>query len=683
MLLAEALLTRRNWRDKIRRRRIGMFMKKGLLVCFFVAAVQVFLAAQTHMSIPLGHPVYHVIEQAQIRGLLRFFPSARPYTRAQILSMIDQILDNDTNLRFGGLTPEERGTLLQFRQDLNPQRGGFDPIRGTISRDHIWNDIYFSGEFGFGVNLGFSASVFPIAGGFRHTPSDDPDDPFSSADHPASGDFFTGMNSGFYFSWQGDLGRNFSYGMIFGGAFLHSPRAVLGRTNNFQSDFIPIAEDPARVNRQLIAFGEPLTYFPFTYNVVWDGSVWFLGNLDAGGFEGWPQTLSVGYYLLPELSGALLNGHIVYRFASQRREWGGMLGSSSLLLNESAQPFLAGEITVMPFRWFTFSALTGVLEYGMNLETGGGGIKSAAETFQNAFSINMLEINLRNFFHVSFGSATVWPKRFELGYLFPLADTFLYQNNIGDFDNSALFFNFMGQYPGLGRFWFSAFLDEISLGDINREFFNMTRMMFAYQIGTSIHVPWFRRLAFNALTISYTRVNPYNYTHTRELIPGYGNLLMETNWVNRGRSLGHYLPPNSDELLVRFTAMPFAGGRMSVQYQLIRHGAVYGDRAVGGSSLWSELNPRERQSMRSFFLRDGAYEWMNIVRLRREYSFTAINLPIRVFAEIGGVYSFFTDIRGSIDPAKTSPASFRRINTPQYPQSLRFIANLGVQLFPK
>jgi hypothetical protein len=537
--------------------------------------------------------------------------------------------------------------------------------------------------------LGFSGSFFPIAGGFTHAAGVDDSDPFAGANHPASGDFFYGVDSGIYFSFIGDLGRSASYGLTIGGGFLSAPRAVLGQMSTFFPGWQNDRPDryPGSENRNLTVYSEPLTHFPFTFRQNWDGSVWYMGALDAGGFEGWPQTMSFGYYMIPEMTGSMLNGHVLWRIASLEREWAGMSNNASLVLNQSAQRFLACEVTLIPFPWISFSALTGVLEYGMMLDgSGRGGIKTAAETFQNAFSMNILEFNVRNLFHIGLGSATIWPKRFEIGYVFPMMDTFLYQNNIGDFDNSALFLNLSGQYPGLAKLWFSLFVDEMSFGDINRDFFNMSRMMFAYQLGASVHVPWFERLSFSSLTISYTKIEPYNYTHTREVVPWYGDLKMENNWVNRGRSLGHYLPPNSDEILFRIDTMPAISSKLSIQYQLIRHGADYGDRAVGGSSLWSELDPWGRQSkpnLRKYFLRDGAYQWMQILKLRGEHSLASSKLPLSAFAEIGGVYSFFTDIDNSIEPNSGRPSAYSRINTAQYPNSLRFIGIIGVQIFPK
>jgi len=667
-----------------------MFVKMSFFVCALIAAVHVFLPAQTHLSVPLGHPVYEVIEQAQMRGLLRHLPSARPFTRAQVLSFLDEILHSDAELRFGRLTDAERGIIRRFQQDLAPSFSGFDRTRGTLSFENENNAVRFSGQLGFGFNLDFSGSVFPIAGGFQGPPPPDDDDElpdfFAGANHPASGDTFAATDFNFNFYFAGDIGRNFTYSLAFGVSLLRAPRAILGTANTFShgweyrsNDF----ESSAHYNRRIFILSDSLSHFPFTFRKNWDGSVFYLDNVGAGGFQPWPQRFAIGYTMMPEMAGSAFNGHLTYRVARIQREWAGMSSGSSLVFNEFAQPFLAAEMTLVPFNWLAISALAGRLEFSPTVLTDPenlGGQKIAAEVFQNNFSVVMAEFNWR-YFHAGIGSAVVWANRFEFGYLFPFIDNFLYQQVIGDFDNFGAFLNLQGRFPGLGKLWFSLFVDEVSPADISGDFFNMTRMMYAHQVGLSVSLPWLSRIPFNTLTIGYTRVQPFTYTHTRENLPWYGNLAMETNWVNAGRPLGHYLPPNSDELLVRFSAIPLPGSTVSFQYQLVRHGASYGDRAVGGSSHWSELSPRARNAMRSFFLRDGAYRWMHIFRLGGSYSFTSSNLPISVFAEIGAVYSFFTDIEGPVNPDR--PGQFRRINTPQYPRQLSFIGMLGVRIFPK
>jgi hypothetical protein len=352
---------------------------------------------------------------------------------------------------------------------------------------------------------------------------------------------------------------------------------------------------------------------------------------------------------------------------------------SSLVLNQIAQPFLALEATAYLTGWFRFSALTGVLEFSPER----GGLKGASATFQNAFSAAMVELEYKQFFHFDIGTTSVWPKRFELGYLFPLLDNYLYQNNIGDNDNLALFASIRFQYPGMFKVWFSGFADELNPAEI-KDLFAKDRMMFALQAGTSWNIPW---LPFSTVALRYTKIEPYTYTHQRRSdLPWYGDNYMETNYVNNGRGLGYYLPPNSDEILLRFETQPELSTGMHFQYQMIRHGADFGPHAVDGSSYWSELDPSGRsskQTLRKSFLEDGAYQWQHILKAGATYRFAKI--PVFVYGEAGVVFSYFTDI----DPAGAlytdwagKPYATSIVDTSIYPRSTTFIVTLGVTIFP-
>jgi len=631
--------------------------KKHALALVLTAVINISIFAQTHISIPLGHPVYLVLEQAQMRGLCTSLPATKPYSRSRVLSLVNEILNNDDERRFGRLTETERIVLEQFKNDLNPGREGFNLTRGTYSSELLSGDFYFSSEFGFGMDMILAGAFFPIAGG--------------ASGHPASGDFFADVTVLPYVHFLGDLDKHVSYGFTLFGYAGKSPRSLSGEYN---------VSNPDNEEVYRPVFGEPHAYFPYAFKKRWDGFLFAPGGLSSSGQLSWPRDFSLGYAMMPELSASLLNDHVFLRFARIDREWAGMSTNGSLVLSQSAQPFLAIETVIRPFGWISFSSLTGVLEFDPQRGEGNNAsLKESSQEFQNAFSIVMLEASYNNYFNMSLGSSVVWPKRFELGYLFPFAENFLYQNNVGDFDNLALFLNLQGQYPGIGRLWFSLFLDEVNIAEFDK-IFEMDRMMYAFQIGGSFNIPF---LPFASVTIGYTKVEPYNYTHGPVETPWHSNPI-DQNYVNFGRSLGHYLPPNSDEILVRFETVPVQSLLLSFQYQMIRHGADYGDRAVDGSSLWSVLPDNrgwDQLTLRKYFLRDGAYQWMHIARFRGEYSLTNSNVPMKIFAELGGVYSYFTDIDGL--PNSGSPGSYSIIDTPQYPKTFRFIGSIGLQIFPK
>jgi hypothetical protein len=656
--------------------------KKCAFICGFIFIINLSLTAQTHISVSLENPVYNVIEQAQTRGLCGYLPSTKPYSQAMILSIIEEILASDPARESARLKEAERAILEQFRKDFTPDRNGLDLTRAAISTEHTWNDIYFSSVLDFSMDFAFGAGYYPVAAGYRYNPDDSAvgNSLFEGALHPKSGDLFTDFSIIPNLSFIGDLGKNTSYGFTIAGFVGKSPRTVLGQyettpwivlgeTTSYDDD-----ETHETHYQSFPARSEPLAYFPYTYKKKWDGFVWATSKVNNSGQLNWPESVSIGYYMLPELSGAFLNGHFMYRFARLDREWAGSVNNGSLVLNQAAQPFLAFETVIVPFSWISFSSLTGVLEYSNAIGSDNSARpKGASESFQNAFSIVMLELSHKKNFKISLGSSVVWPKRFELGYAFPLIENFLYQNNIGDFDNMALFLNLEGRPAGLGKIWFSVFVDEINP---ENDFFEKDRMMYAYQFGGSAYIPW---LPFTSITLSYTKNEPYNYTHGRVETPWYANPMMETNYVNFGKPLGHYLPPNSDEILLRIQTIPVLKSMIHLQYQMIRHGADYGNRAVDGSSLWSELREEERGSMKKYFLHDGAYQWMHIFKLGGEYSFTGKNLPIKMLGEVGCVYSYFTDTALELGRY----GDFSVINTPQYPNSLRLIAFIGIQLFPK
>ncbi|MDR1948042.1 MAG: hypothetical protein LBQ38_01490 [Spirochaetaceae bacterium] len=364
-----------------------------------------------------------------------------------------------------------------------------------------------------------------------------------------------------------------------------------------------------------------------------------------------------------------LDNAIKWRLGRLEREWGNSAFGSSLALNSQARPFLGIEGSFTPFDWFGFSALTGILEYYNEK-----GIKESAWTNQNAFATSMLEFKYKNYFYFDLGESVIWTKRYELGYLSPFTNHIFYQNNIGDFDNVSMFINLKGQYPGLGKVWVSLFWDEAFWV---KNAFESDGTMIAVQAGTTISLPV---LAFSSVKISYTKVEPYCYTHNRNLVPGYTSP-METAYTNNGVGLGYYTPPNSDELLMRLETMPVPSLVTSFQYQMIRHGADFGPGAVDGSSYRSELDPDgrgEKPVSKKFFLHDGAYEWLHVLKAGVEKTFTKV--PLRLYGEAGVVFSYFTNIDGDANQGYSSP--YHIVDEAPYAKATNVIVTVGVKIFP-
>jgi hypothetical protein len=600
--------------------------------------------AQTYTSVPVESHIYRILEQAEMRGLCAPLPGAKPYTRSLIVSTIDEILGAEGTR--GALRPAERTILEDYRNALDTPDSGLNLTQGHYYRE---------GAFG--------AAQTPVSAYIGGSV----DLEFSDGYYQDSGSNYWGAEVWVNVFAKGDVGRHFSYDFGASGGLIRVPRVELGKYNTYYDGFTH-PEPDEYVNEEITTYSQPLSHFPYTYQKRWDGSIYLLEDLYD--FGSWPNGIAGVYNLKSEIAGGFLDNAVKWRLGRLEREWGNSSFGSSLSLNKNARPFLAVEGSFTPFSWFGISSMAGVLEYYNE-----NGIKESAKSFQNAFSTTMLEFRYKNYVYLDLGESVVYTKRFELGYLSPLTNHIFYQNNIGDFDNMSMYITLKGQYPGLGKLWLSLFWDEAFW---KRNALQSDGTMIAYQAGLSFPLSF---LAFGSLKFSYTKIEPYCYTHNRNLVPGYTDR-METSYTNNGVGLGYYLPPNSDEFLARFEAMPAPKLITSFQYQLIRHGADFGDSAVDGSSYRSELDPLERGEKdvsRKYFLFDGAYQWLHVVKAGVEKKFA--RLPLALYGEAGLVLSLFTNIDGPANSGKA--ASYHVIDEAPYARSVNFIAKFGVKIFPK
>ena len=633
---------------------------KKILVCFLLSvALLLPLAAQSHISVPLDDPIYYVIEQAQLKGLCPVLSEAKPYSQHKIKGIINTILSAEAESPWASLTASERSILQQTLASFEKQEG-WNWLTGETYQEHTTKS---------GITMTFNAGA--------------------SWQSVASGSYeFLGKD----FSWGtdnwgvvfvgGDMGSAFSWNFSAGGGLMRAPRQELGTAYTFYEGFENKDIDPARKdqNKEYIVFSEPISFFPYTYQKHWDGSIFKGDNLSSSGFYEWPYGISFGYQMNGEAAVSLLDNAIYVRAGRLQREWAAGTNGSSLALNATARPFFGLEANFEPFSWLRMATLTGILEY-YNMK----GISISSATFQNAFAISMAEANYKNFLQFSLGSSAVFPKRFEIGYSFPLLSRFFYQNNVGDFDNLALFATLILQYPGIGKIWGSAYVDEMDLS--SPEFFSQDRNMYAFQFGASASIP-IPKLAFSNFTLQYTKIEPYVYTHQLVKTPWYDDTWMEEAYMNNGVSLGYYLPPNSDELKLRFESSVIGGGvfRFHAQYQMVRHGAEHGSRAVDGSGLNSQLDTTGRNDKEGkpelwkYFLHDGAYQWQHIFKVGGSFDMQGLAIPLKLFCDLGVVYSYYTDIDGN--PNSGQRYDIHKINTAEYPTQTQFITTVGFKLYP-
>ena len=401
---------------------------------------------------------------------------------------------------------------------------------------------------------------------------------------------------------------------------------------------------------------------------------------------GWAQNPSFAFDMKGDIRTSFFNEKILIGLGRQDRELAAMDNGSSLVLNRSALPFLAMDMAFRPVSWLQFTTITGILEfpnkaylYEYDEENEPSKLRNYnredSYMFQNAYSVEMIDLDFK-FFHFDVGSACVWPKRFELGYFFPFITNVVYQNYIGDYDNLCLFGDCSLRKSVLGKIWISGYLDEMPT--VNPKYlFKKTRYMFSMQGGAKWEIPF---LPFANLSLRYTRVEPYCYTHDSiKNTPWYNDYISES-YTNGGESLGYYLAPNSDEILVRFEMKPLSNLETALQYQLIRHGADFGSQQVQGSSLYSELvYMYGRGDKYKYFLKDGAYEWSNIITLSGSCNLNSYGIPASLNLCAGYVYDYFTDNEGDVGEC----SQYHKIETKEYNTTNGFVFSIGFKAFCK
>lgn len=611
--------------------------------------------SQANVTVDVYDPIYQVLDSSYERGLCSPLVGARPYTEKKIISILDEILSNEDKL-----LETEKQIILDYKEKT--ERSSSNKTLGSL---YFENDEWSGVLNTFQLYYGFKTDV---STGFYNTSK------YNS----------TGFDIMPNFGFSGDIGNNFGYNIQ---AVLDVGKMPLFNNGDYN---IGLNWYDSRTQEREITSYTNWNYLPYSYRKPWGGQFYWLSNMSASGLEGWAHETGVSGNIFAELHASLLNDKINIGLGRMYREWASMDSHSSLVLNGTAMPFFGLDLSVELLPFLTYSSLSGTLEYPNRDDILWGSFPGNSQDdtnyFQNAFSINMVEFNYKGL-HLDFGSTVIWPKRFEFGYLFPLTNYVEYQNHIGDCDNLALFGDIKYTKTGLGSIWASLFLDEIN--GLNNNPIKFTRAMFATQAGVKAVLP---SIPFGSLSLRYTKIEPFCYTHhSINYVPYYADYICE-NYSNNGISLGSYLPPNSDEIMLRFDAMPKPNLNTSFAFQLIRHGAEHGSQQVKGSSIYSELDNKDRDGMQKAFLHDGAYNWLHILSINTSYSSRKTAVPFKINLTVGGVISYYTAIDNSVykgpdqwyGGAATDygncKGDYSIIDTDEYPFTVGGVISLGVTI---
>lgn len=644
----------------------------GLLTIFFVFADS--YNSMANITVDVNDEIYSILNIAETKGYCKPLASVKPYSESYILKKLDEILDFLYN------TTSESYVTKTEKQIIEQQKLRFIHTIDGIDLKNLQ------------ISVSNNSEKFPIT--------------FFATDYL---DSF--ISSGFYDnSSLNSIGYDvFDYGLLYGKItdyISYRTKVFMGLT---KMPLVPMGDDyvigqwwnnnftvdtEEKKTRTINTYKNYAT-FPYSYKKPWAGSIYYLSNVTASGLEGWPIVNSFAFGMEGEIHSSLLDDSLQIGIGRYSRELASMDKNSSLVLNKTAQPFFGIDLHVKMTNFLSFNEVVGFLEapnqsyinenawYNWTDTNNNNEIDEDEKYtdhgrtdflyFQNLYVAKSLKFDFK-YLHFDFGSSVVFPKRFELGYAFPMIDCVVYQNSLGDYDNLSLFANIKGIIPGKGYIWGSAYLDEMN--KLNTNIFEKTRCMFSYQGGIKSYIPI---LPFGNVSFRYTKVEPYCYTHNIVLYTPYTSYPVAESYTNNGYCLGYYMPPNSDEFLFDFNCKPSQYSYVGFYYQLTRHGTDWGTGSVQGSNLYSELTLGTRENLRKYFLYDGTYEWTSTICLYGSYNFKQFNVPIKLNLSLGYTFDWFTAVENNGEKND----SYYYINNNEYTAYKGIIGSISITISKK
>ncbi|MGE4454433.1 MAG: hypothetical protein AB7D92_07840 [Sphaerochaeta sp.] len=412
------------------------------------------LSAAQHLSVPVDHRVYQVLDVAQIRGLIEKQIAVRPYSADKVLTLLSEIAAQKD-----ALNTEEQAEIASLQAQLQTTYG-----TEPSSLDEVFSKGYFR-TYDEAKKLGASLGVTLQT---QQTVN------IASKEYDSRNTILAYL--------RGDIGEHISYNMDFG-------------------------LNVDKLNSEV--------FIPTEFTIPGEG---FYMQLLSGGSQlrSIPaESFYTGLSLSPELSGSFFDGALHLRWGSIKRDWGP--GLNNLILSTDARTFDGVDIQVDLSPWLRYSVITGSLGKFSLKELDDEPFFSddyqrdkPYYRFDNNFSAHRVELDVGTSLTLSIFESTVWQKRFELGYLNPLAIYMFQQNNLGDIDDVFAGLDFSYTLPNMARFYGAMGMNEMNVVGNPITMLKAPRNMFVFQAGFVTPIPVG---SFSSLTVQWTYVGPFVYSH--------------------------------------------------------------------------------------------------------------------------------------------------------------------------
>lgn len=273
--------------------------KLNLFFIVFLVSGQISLAAQTHLSVPLDHPVYTLIDQLEARAVLTKLSQIKPYTRYQVRLLLEEV-----KAKSYLLSKQEIKIVERMAQEF---AGNFDSTDTSLLTMLEKGRADFAG-WNSTASIGLKVETL-----FR-----------IDSNNPTN----------YYFSTPLTV---FVRGDLFGPYVSFDANVIL--------TFDHLRTDP---------FVHPGLYRPSGMGFHQSLSDDFITDILT--YNG----IAFGYDMRPELTASFYDGRLFFRTGILEGINAGH-GTSGLILSENATPFPSFEMNMRPLEWMNFYSIVGSL----------------------------------------------------------------------------------------------------------------------------------------------------------------------------------------------------------------------------------------------------------------------------------------------------------------------------------
>ncbi len=189
-------------------------------------------------------------------------------------------------------------------------------------------------------------------------------------------------------------------------------------------------------------------------------------------------------------------------------------------------------------------------------------------------TVHSIDYKPYDWLSVSLLESVVYGNTLDVSYLLPLSP-FMINQGLTGFTSSCWLGGMFTVKPVKSLKIDGVFYaDDLSFNDIIKLNFD-TKWRFASQIGAS-YAPT-RSGIFTLISLDYTAIMPYTYSHRLENENGETSDINYQNYTNGGKNMGADLEPNTDRINLKLKTRPLEDVDVDFIGTLIRHGNVNED----------------------------------------------------------------------------------------------------------